>query len=102
VAWDMNVKFSKEFEKSARKISGKYKESLKNVILEIRAAQSVGEIGNCKKIIGYHSVYRIRLGDYRIFFFLEIVGQTAFLKYLVNRGEAYSKEYQERLKLYDN
>ena len=93
----MNVKFSKEFEKSAKKLSGKYKESLKNVIVEIRTAQSVGDIGNCRKLIGYNSVYRIRLGNYRVFFLLEMVEQTVFLKYLVSRGEAYSKGYQERL-----
>jgi len=98
----MNIKISKEFEKSARKLSGKYKESLKNVILEIRAAQSIGEIGNCKKLVGYHSAYRIRLGDYRVFFLLEVVEQIVFLKYLVNRGEAYNKEYQEKMKLHDN
>ena len=98
----MNLKFSKEFEKSAKKLSGKYKESLKNVILEIRAAQSVDDIGNCKKLIGYNSIYRIRLGDYRVFFLFEIVDLTVFLKYLVGRGEAYSKEYQEKLKLKDD
>ncbi|MCL2597667.1 MAG: hypothetical protein FWD66_08450 [Paludibacter sp.] len=98
----MNIKISKEFEKSARKLSGKYKESLKDVILEIRAAQSVGDIGNCKKLIGYNSIYRIRMGDYRVFFLLEIVELTVFLKYLVSRGEAYSKEYQGKLKLNDD
>jgi mRNA-degrading endonuclease RelE of RelBE toxin-antitoxin system len=98
----MNIKISNEFEKSAKKISGKYKESLKNVILEIRAAQSVDGIGNCRKLIGYSSIFRIRLGNYRLFFLLEIVGQTVFLKYLVSRGETYSKEYQERLKLNDD
>jgi mRNA-degrading endonuclease RelE of RelBE toxin-antitoxin system len=98
----MNIKISKEFEKSARKLSGKYKESLKNVILGIRVAQSVGDIGNCKKLIGYNSIYRIHLGDYRVFFLLEIVEQTVFLKYLVSRGEAYSKEYQEKLKHIDD
>jgi len=41
------------------------------------------------------------LGDYRAFFLLEIVEQTVFLKYLVGRGKAYSKEYQERLKFVD-
>ena len=97
----MNVRISKEFEKSARKLSGKYKESLKNAMVEIRAAQSVEDIGNCRKLIGYNSVYRIRLGDYRVFFLLEIVEQTVFLKYLVSRGDAYSKEYQEKLKLND-
>jgi mRNA-degrading endonuclease RelE of RelBE toxin-antitoxin system len=98
----MNIKISREFEKSAKKLSEKHKESLKNVILEIRIARSIDDIGNCKKLIGYNSVYRIRLGDYRMFFLLEIVRQTVFLKYLVGRGEAYSKEYQERLKFSDN
>ena len=97
----MNIRYSKEFEKSARKLSGKYKETLKNVILEIRTAQSVNDIGNCKKLIGYNSVYRVRFGDYRAFFLLEIVEQTVFLKYLTGRGDAYSKEYQEKLKLSD-
>jgi len=97
----MNIKISKEFEKAAKKLSGKYKESLKNAILEIRAVQSVGEIGNCRKLVGYNSIYRIRLGDYRMFFLLEIVEQTVFLKYLVSRGDAYSKEYQEKLKQND-
>ena len=77
-------------------------ESLKNVIVEIRAAQSEGDIGNCKKLIGYNSIYRIRMGDYRVFFLLEIVELTVFLKYLVSRGEAYSKEYQEKLTLNDD
>ena len=95
----MNIKISKEFEKSAKKLSGKYKEALKNVLLEIRTAQSIDDIGNCKKLIGYSSVYRIRLGGYRMFFLFEIVEQIVFLKYLVNRGETYSKEYQEKLKL---
>ena len=98
----MNLKFSKEFEKSAKKLSGKYKESLKNLILEIRAAQSVDDIGNCKKLIGYNSIYRIRLGDFRVFFLLKIVELTVFLKYLVSRGDAYSKEYQEKLKRNDD
>jgi len=98
----MNIRISKEFEKSVKKLSGKYRESVRNVILEIRAAQSVSNIGNCRKLIGYNSIYRIRLGDYRIFFLFEVIGQTVFLKYLVNRGDAYSKEYQEKLKLTDN
>ena len=98
----MNIKFSKEFEKSAKKLSGKYKESLKDVILEIRAAQSVDDIENCKKLVGYNSIYRIRIGGYRAFFLLEIVEQTVFLQYLVSRGEAYGKKYQERLKRNDD
>ncbi|KAA6303721.1 MAG: hypothetical protein EZS26_000272 [Candidatus Ordinivivax streblomastigis] len=94
----MRFKTSKEFEKSAKKLSGKYKESLKEMILEIKQVESVDEITDCKKLIGYNNIYRIRLGDYRTFFFFEIVEQTVYLKYLVRRGEAYNKAYQEKLK----
>ena len=97
----MNICISKEFEKSARKLSGKYKESLKDVILEIKAARSVAEISNCKKLINYNSVFRIRIGDYRAFFLLEIINDIVYLKYLVNRGEAYGKAYQSKLKKMD-
>lgn len=97
----MNIKISKEFEKSARKLSGKYKESLKSTLLEIRDAQSIAEIGNCKKLIGYDAIYRVRLGNYRMFFLLEIIENTVFLQYLVSRGIAYSKEYQEKLRRND-
>jgi mRNA-degrading endonuclease RelE of RelBE toxin-antitoxin system len=93
----MNIRVSKEFEKSAKKLSGKYKESLKNVVSEIRTANSINDIGNCIKLAGYDTVYRVRMGSYRIFFLLEIREQTAYLKYLVSRGEAYSKEYQHKL-----
>ena len=36
----MNIRVSKEFEKSAKKLSGKYKETLKQTILEIKFAQT--------------------------------------------------------------
>jgi mRNA-degrading endonuclease RelE of RelBE toxin-antitoxin system len=94
----MKIKVSKEFEKSAKKLSGKYKESLKDMIAEIKSAGLVDEISDCKKLIGYHNIYRIRLGDYRTFFLLEVIDQTVYIKYLVSRGEAYSKKYEQKLK----
>ena len=97
----MNIRISKEFEKSARKLSGKYKESLKTMLLEIKSTESIEEITNCRKLIGYNNIYRIRMGDYRSFFLFEIVEQTIYLKYLVSRGEAYNKEYQQKLKRSD-
>ena len=97
----MNIRISKEFEKSARKLSGKYKESLKNMLLEIKSAESVEEISDCKKLIGYNNIYRIRMGDYRGFFLFEVIKQTIHLKYLVNRGEAYSEECQQKLRRSD-
>ena len=68
----MNYRVSKEFEKSAKKLSGKYKESLLLIIKEIKAATSVFEISDCKKLTGFDNIFRIRMGDYRLFFYIEI------------------------------
>jgi mRNA-degrading endonuclease RelE of RelBE toxin-antitoxin system len=94
----MNYRISKEFDKSAKKLSGKYKESLRDVIVAIKSASSISELSDCKKLIGFKNIYRIRMGNYRIFFFIEIIDNTVYLKYLVSRGEAYGKEYQQKLK----
>jgi mRNA interferase RelE/StbE len=39
---------------------------LKQIILTCKQSESLGEINNLKKMQGYESFYRIRLGDYRI------------------------------------
>ena len=65
--------------------------------------QSIKEITDCKKLVGYRNVYRIRIGDYRAFFtfHVEIVNDTVFFRYLVSRGEAYDKKMDESLKRID-
>jgi mRNA-degrading endonuclease RelE of RelBE toxin-antitoxin system len=97
----MKIRISKEFDKSARKLSGKYKEALKNMLLEIKSAKYIDEITNCSKLTDFNNIYRIRLGKYRSFFLFEVIEQTVYLKYLINRGEAYNKEYRENLKKND-
>lgn len=96
----MKVRYSKSFEKSVRRLSGKILESVRRVIVEVKTADNVREITDCKKLVGYKSVYRIRIGDYRAFFTLhvEIIGDTVFFEYLSPRGEAYGKEMQRKLR----
>ena len=64
----MNVEYSKDFEKSVKKLSGKMLNSICRVITEVKNAESIKDITDCKKLVGYRNVYRIRLGDYRAFF----------------------------------
>ena len=99
----MNVEYSKDFEKSVKKLSGKMLNSIRRVIMEVKNAESIKDITDCKKLVGYRNVYRIRLGDYRAFFtfHVEIVNGTAFFRYLVSRGEAYAKKIDESLKRID-
>lgn len=99
----MNVEYSKDFEKSVKKLSGKMLDSIRRVIAEVKNAESIKEITDCKKLVGYRNVYRIRIGDYRAFltFHIEIVNDTIFFRYLVSRGEAYDKKMDESLKRID-
>lgn len=100
----MRIKYSKEFEKSVRKLSGKTLNSVKNTLLEVKNASGLDDITDCKKLIGFSNVYRIRIGSLRAFFVLhiEIEGDCVFFKYLIPRGEAYDKKNTELLKKADN
>ena len=99
----MNVEYSKDFEKSVKKLAGKMLGSIRKVITEVKNAENIKEITDCKKLVGYRNVYRIRIGDYRAFFtfHIEIVNDTVIFRYLVSRGEAYAKKMDESLKRID-
>ena len=99
----MNVEYSKDFEKSVKKLSGKMLDAIRRVITEVKTAENIKDITDCKKLVGYRNVYRIRIGDYRVFFtfHIEIVNDTVIFRYLVSRGEAYAKKMDESLKRID-
>ena len=59
----MKVEFSKAFIKASKRLSGKMLDSLKRTIVEVKAAKDIQDISNCKKLVGYRNIYRIRLGD---------------------------------------
>lgn len=100
----MKVGYSKSFEKSVRRLSSKMLASVRCVIQEVKAANDIKEITDCKKLVGFKNVYRIRIGDYRAFFtfHIEIINDTVFFEYLTPRGEAYGKKMQERLRNRDS
>ena len=99
----MKVEDSKDFEKAVKKLSGKMLDSVRGVISEVKNAESIKDITDCKKLVGYRNVYRIRIGDYRAFFtfHVEIINDTVIFRYLVSRGEAYAKKMDESLKRID-
>ena len=96
----MNVYFSKDFSKAVRRLSGKILQSVIAMIDEVKAAQSIEQISNCKKIESLNSVYRIRVGDKRAFFVLhiKIEGDLVMFEYMLSRGEAYDKKNMHRLR----
>jgi mRNA interferase RelE/StbE len=85
----MKVKIDKSFDKDIDNIRDKHLlKKLQNVIAIIENAQSLAEIPNVKKIKGYSSYYRIRVGDYRLGF-EEISGQGINLIRFLHRKEVY-------------
>lgn len=103
MAFRMRVEFSKSFIKAAGKLSGKMKEALRNAIREAEDADSIDEITDCKRLVGFNHVYRVRVGGYRAFFIfhVQIKDGVILFQYLLPRGEAYSKENKENLKKRD-
>ncbi|MFN9500380.1 MAG: type II toxin-antitoxin system RelE family toxin [Chryseotalea sp.] len=63
----MKVVFDKSFLKSIKKIKNtEVEQSIATVIQEVEQAHSIRDILSVKKLQGYKSYYRIRVGSYRI------------------------------------
>ena len=68
----MRVQYLSKFSKDLDKINlPAVKKSILNVIEEVKAADSFNQVGNVKKLVGFKSAYRIRVGQYRIGVFVE-------------------------------
>ena len=100
----MKVEYSKVFIKSFNKLSGKQRDSVRDAIAEVKKAQGLEEITDCIRMVGYQTVYRIRIGGYRAFFtfHVEIVDDVVKFQYLVSRGQAYTKKIEKELKRLDD
>ena len=76
--------FSKDIDRIP---DGKIRERLMQVLLHIEQARTLTDILNLKKLKGHPSAYRIRVGDYRLCFFLR--GNTIELVRFLNRRDVY-------------
>lgn len=77
----MNFEFEKAFVKDFRKIKDKeLAHAITEAIKLVSKAATSQEIPNLKKLTGYKSAFRIRIGDYRIGVIIEnnIVTFVAF------------------------
>lgn len=99
----MNVEYSKPFLKAVDRLSGKMLTSVLNMLREVKKAHTIEEISDCTKLVGYKSIYRIRIGDYRAFFtfYVKIQEDTIMFEYLISRGEAYNKKIESSLRKKD-
>ena len=96
----MKVSYSKAFVKAVNKLSGKTLLSVRDAIQEVIDADCLEDITNCKKLVDYNYVYRIRVGNYRAFFtfHVQVIDDVVMFQYLLPRGEAYAKKSKENLR----
>jgi mRNA interferase RelE/StbE len=84
----MNVQFLDQFNRDVNRLQhASVKRALSKTIEEIKSANSLSEIRNIKKLQGFRSAYRVRIGDYRLGFFL--TGNTIEFARILNRKEIY-------------
>lgn len=65
----MIVEFDKSFEKSVDRLKNQLLNfKISNLIESVEAAESISELIHVKKLSGYKTYFRYRVGDYRIGF----------------------------------
>lgn len=85
----MKVEFDESFEKSIKKLKdAKIKAKLIDLIEVLEEVDTVQALPNIKKMQGFQSFYRIRIGDYRLGFEL-IDASTILLIMIAHRKEIY-------------
>jgi mRNA interferase RelE/StbE len=66
----MIVEVRSSFQRDAKKLPAQIQHQLFNIIENLHDSSSLSEIINCKKLTGFRNAYRIRLGNYRIGFYI--------------------------------
>ena len=85
----MNLLFDESFEKSIKKLKDKrIKIRVIDLIETFQEAENIAEVPNIKKMQGFQSFYRVRLGDYRVGFEL-LEDNTIYLILIAHRKDIY-------------
>lgn len=84
----MNTSFLGQFERDIEKIRMQsVKDDIANAIEQVEQADGMPAIVNLKKLKGFKTAYRIRIGDYRIGVFID--GDTVEFARVVHRKDIY-------------
>ncbi|GIK10500.1 MAG TPA: type II toxin-antitoxin system RelE/ParE family toxin [Anaerolineales bacterium] len=84
----MKTLYEKSFGRDLKKVKDKrLLKQVQKIIAQVESANSLSDLQNVKKLEGYTTYYRIRVGEYRIG--IEVVeGQVIFVCFL-NRKDIY-------------
>lgn len=83
----MKIEIRNSFTKDADKLPASIQQQVAVIIGQIQMAKLINQLSNCKKLKGYKTAYRIRLGQYRLGFYYE--NNTVELVRILNRKDIY-------------
>ncbi len=84
----MEIEFLEKFSRDLdRLVDASTRRAVRKTIISIQHADTLSEIPNIKKLRGFKSAYRIRIGDYRIGIFVE--GDVVQFARIVHRKDIY-------------
>lgn len=84
----MDILFEQSFKKDLKKIKNKkLLDQINSLIQETIGASNILEINGIKKLKGYDSYYRIRMGNYRIG--VDLTGNALIFVRILHRKDIY-------------
>lgn len=85
----MTITYHSKFKKDIQKIKDKkLKKSLLDKIQELKDCSNIEEVPGIKKLKGHSTAYRMRIGNYRLGFFVE-EAESLRLQRFVKRNDIY-------------
>jgi mRNA interferase RelE/StbE len=84
----VKIKYESKFAKDLRSIRDtKLLAKIKEMIDECKVAENLTELKNIKKLQGYETFYRIRIGDYRVG--IEVLNDELIFTRFLHRKDVY-------------
>jgi mRNA interferase RelE/StbE len=86
----VDVLFEAIFARDLKRVKDKQlMQRVQSVIEEIKAANELNQVRNLKKMQGYDTLYRVRLGDYRIG--IEVIAEEVIFVRFLHRKDMYRR-----------
>jgi len=86
----MQLVYTKEATKALLQLPPKIADAIDKAMDAI-AADPVGQHRNVTRLVGSRSGYRLRRGDWRVLYTVDVAAQTVFVDKIKPRGEAYKR-----------
>jgi len=86
----VDVLYESSFARDLKRVKDKQLlKHVQDVLEQVKAANNLSDIANLKKLQGFESYYRLRLGDYRIG--IEVEEQTVIFVRFLHRKDIYRR-----------